>query len=170
METAGEIRRDTRVEVTLFVLNDVNKPNGSSHAIMITVMSTIKIPFSELTFSFARSSGSGGQNVNKVNSKVTMTWDPAVSEIHPDIIERFRKRYPQYVLDSGEIQIVSQEHRSQKSNIDSCVTKLHELLKSVERPPKARKATKPTRSSVVKRLTSKRKDSEKKRMRKGGYE
>jgi ribosome-associated protein len=131
----------------------------------------IKIPFSELNFSFARSSGSGGQNVNKVNSKVTMYWDPEASEAcPPQVLERFKKKYSQYVLENGQIQIISQLHRSQKANIEDCVKKLHEMLSDVATPPKARKPTKPKRSAVLKRLQTKKKDSEKKRLRKGSYE
>jgi ribosome-associated protein len=134
-------------------------------------MESIKIPFSELNFSFSRSSGSGGQNVNKVNTKVTMYWDPDSSEsCPPAVIERFRKKYSQYVLDNGQVQLIGQSHRSQKANIEECVSKLHEMLHSVAKPPKIRKPTKPKRSAVLKRLQTKKKDSEKKRLRKGSYE
>jgi ribosome-associated protein len=134
-------------------------------------MESIKIPFSELNFSFSRSSGSGGQNVNKVNTKVTMYWDPDSSKTCPPaVVERLRKKYPQYVLDNGQVQLIGQSHRSQKANIEECVSKLHEMLNSVAKPPKMRKPTKPKRSAVLKRLQTKKKDSEKKRLRKGGYE
>jgi ribosome-associated protein len=69
----------------------------------------------------------------------------------------------------GEVQITSQKHRSQKMNMDDCISKLHELLATVLHPPKPRKKTKPTKSSVRKRLDSKKKDSEKKRLRKVDY-
>jgi len=132
-------------------------------------MNKIVIPFSEINFTYSRSSGAGGQNVNKVNSKVTMTWTPA-ADFPSGVLERFRARYPQYVLDDGTIHMVCQNHRSQKANIDECVARLHELINSVLRPPKIRKATKPTRSSIQKRLSGKRKDAEKKQSRKKNYE
>lgn len=126
-------------------------------------MNQIKIPFSELNFSFSRSSGAGGQNVNKVNTKATLEWDPSLSSACPPaVFERFRRRWPQYVLDDGRVQFSCQSSRSQKANIDECVKKLHEMLNAVARPPKLRKATRPTRSSIKKRLESKRKHSEKK--------
>lgn len=116
--------------------------------------------------SFARSSGAGGQHVNKVNSKVTLTWNMRDSLSCPeDVKDRFRKKFRQYLLDTGEVQIICQENRSQKANIDACIEKLHRLLNDVRFPPKARKATKPKRSAVLKRLNTKKLDSEKKRLR-----
>jgi ribosome-associated protein len=130
-------------------------------------MKPIHIPFSELSFSFARSSGAGGQNVNKVNSKVTMTWNAAQSpSCPPQVLERFIKLFPQYVLSDGSIQITEQSHRSQKANIDECIERLHRMLKQAAIPPKTRKPTKPKRSAVLKRLETKKKDSQKKRLRK----
>lgn len=165
-----EISRNAGVVVPFLVLNDIDKPGVDSHATMITSMTHIKIPFSEFHFSYARSSGAGGQNVNKVNSKVILYWK--INETtccHPDVIQRFRDKFGQFILESGEVQIMSQESRSQKMNQDICIEKLHEMLNSVARPPKIRKATKPKRSAVLKRLNTKKKDSEKKQNRRKDY-
>jgi ribosome-associated protein len=133
-------------------------------------MDKIKIPFSEFTFSFARSSGAGGQNVNKVNSKVVMNWKIfETTACSPGVISRFKDKYGQFILDNGEVQIVSQKNRSQKANIDDCIDKLHAMLNDVLVPPKIRKKTKPKRSAVLNRLQTKKKDSEKKRLRKSDY-
>lgn len=129
-------------------------------------MDRIKIPFSEFSFSYARSSGAGGQNVNKVNSKVVMNWNINLSETCPLPVKmRFKDKFGQFILDSGEVQIISQKTRSQKDNMNDCIEKLHSMLNEVRLPPKVRKKTKPKRSAVLDRLNTKKKDSEKKRMR-----
>ncbi len=133
-------------------------------------MDKIKIPFSEFHFSFSRSSGAGGQNINKVNTKVLLYWSPDHTQACSlDVIERFKKKYSSSILEDGQIQIVSQEHRTQKANMDACIEKLHEMINSVARPPKVRKATRPKRSAVLKRLSSKKKDSEKKQLRRKDF-
>lgn len=133
-------------------------------------MDKIIIPFSEFEFSYSRSSGAGGQNINKVNTKATLYWNPDTTQaFHSGIIERFKIKYASQILENGLIQIISQEHRSQKANQDACIEKLYKMLESVLRPPKIRKATKPKRSAVLKRLSSKKKDSEKKKLRKSNF-
>lgn len=126
----------------------------------------IVIPFSELSFSYARSGGSGGQNVNKVNSKVIMDWDLRNSPSVPyDVKERFFIRYRNMINGDGIFQLTSEKERSQKANVDDCIHKLHEMIAKVLVPPKPRKKTKPTKSSVRKRLDSKKIHSEKKESR-----
>lgn len=125
----------------------------------------IKIPYVEYVFSFSRSSGAGGQNVNKVNSKATLSWGIDNSpSCQRSVKERFKTKFKRFVFD-GRVVITSQKHRSQNMNIDDCISKLNEMLISVEFAPKARRSTKPTRNSVKRRLDSKKKDSNKKKMR-----
>lgn len=127
----------------------------------------IKIDPSEFTFTFSKSSGSGGQNVNKLNTQATLTWDMknsgAVSEL---VKERFCKLYKRFVSTEGQVVIQSQRHRSQKRNKDDCVEKLRSMINAASKPPKKRRPTKPTRAAVKKRLESKKKRSEKKKLRK----
>ena len=159
-----------RIKVTLFTLNDINKPFRFFHDTILTGMTQLTIPFSEFSFTFSRSGGAGGQNVNKVNSKVVLEWNMKLSpSINSGIKERFREKFKSYMTENGIVQITGQRHRSQKDNIDDCIRKLHEMINEVRYPPKIRKATKPKRSAVLKRLSSKKKDSEKKRLRKSDY-
>jgi ribosome-associated protein len=169
-KTALYISGYAGIEMTLFALNNIHKPISSFHDIILTLMEKITIPFSELSFSYARSGGAGGQNVNKVNSKVMMSWDIYQSSCLNDAMkERFIQRYKGQISDQGLVQIVSQRSRSQKENMDDCIHKLHEMIESIRVPPRTRKATRPTRSSIHKRLNSKKKDSEKKRLRKKDF-
>lgn len=124
------------------------------------------IAYDELNFSYSRSSGAGGQNVNKVNSKVTLEWViDSSSSIADDVRERFKERYKNLINQEGIVQITSQESRSQKMNQDNCVKKLNQLIQSVLHPPKPRKKTKPKKSAIQKRLNSKKLDGLKKKLR-----
>ena len=125
----------------------------------------ITIPESELTFTFSKSSGAGGQNVNKVNTKATLSWDmEASTSCSTHVKERFREKYARFIFDNLVV-MHSQQFRSQKRNIDDCIKKLHDCLAEVEFPPKIRRKTKPKRSAVKKRLDNKSKKSEKKKLR-----
>lgn len=125
----------------------------------------IKVAYSELKFTFSRSSGAGGQNVNKINSKVTMSWEIDLSEAcRAEVKKRFKEKYKNCMV-ADVVIIHSQKFRSQKMNIDDCIEKLESLLNSVLLPPKKRLKTKPTRSSKKKRLDAKSKHSKQKALR-----
>ena len=129
-------------------------------------MKSLQIPTKELHFSFSKSSGTGGQNVNKVNTKVTMRWNTRLTcSFSKGLIERFQKKYHNRILADGTLVIQSQRYRVQARNIADCIEKLRGMLDAVAKPPKRRKATKPKRSAIEKRLTDKKKQSEKKRLR-----
>lgn len=125
----------------------------------------MKIPEEELSFFVSRSSGAGGQNVNKVNSKVTVRWHLESSSIPEPVKKRFAEKYQNRINDRGEVVISSQEERTQKANQDLCLKKLDDMLKSVAKPPKKRIKTKPHRGAVLERLGQKKRHSEKKRNR-----
>ena len=89
--------------------------------------------------------------------------------LREDVKERFLKKYSRRILEDGTVLIVSQRFRSQDRNIADCIEKLEEMIESVRVPPKKRKATKPTRSSIEKRLKAKKGKSDLKKMRQKKY-
>jgi ribosome-associated protein len=124
------------------------------------------IPANELIWSYARSSGAGGQNVNKVSSKAILHWSVLeTTALDPDVKMRFLQKFATRVNREGEVVISSERHRDQGRNAADCLTKLQAMVQQVLRPPKIRKATKPSRAAKRRRVESKRKRSENKKMR-----
>jgi len=121
----------------------------------------------ELHFSTSRSSGPGGQHVNKVNTKVELRFSIPVSELltQEEKIILFQKLKNKINKD-GELIIVSQENRSQLKNKEAAIEKFLNILKEALTPVKERKSTKPTRTSNKRRLIGKKLTSEKKTQRK----
>ena len=137
---------------------------------MLVVNSAISIPDSELKFTFSRSSGPGGQNVNKVSSKATLHFRAADSpSLPPGVKERLLATYKSRLTNAGELVIVSQEHRDQPQNIESCLAKLREMILAVAKAPKRRHKTKPSRGSKVRRLKAKKERSQIKEGRRGRW-
>lgn len=133
---------------------------------MLVVDPEIQISASALRWSFARSGGPGGQNVNKVNSKVVLHWNVRESrELPPDVRDRFLARYASRITTEGELVLQSQRFRDQGRNRDDCLEKLRQLILAVRHAPVRRRATRPTAGSRERRLRTKQHTSEKKRMR-----
>ena len=133
---------------------------------MLRVSPRIQVPPTEFDFSFARSSGPGGQNVNKVNSKATLRWRPAQSASLPvDVKERFLHRHGNRLTTEGELVIHSQRYRDQGRNVTDCLEKLRSMILAVAVPPKKRRPTKPTYASEQRRREAKVLHSRKKQSR-----
>lgn len=129
-------------------------------------MSSFDIPEWELEWSFARSSGPGGQNVNKVNSKAVLRWNARESmSIPAHVRDRFLSKLAHRLSTEGWLVIASDRFRDQPRNREDCLEKLYELLKEALFEPKARKKTRPSFSSKKKTRESKRHDSRKKSLR-----
>ena len=121
----------------------------------------------ELTFSASKSSGPGGQHVNKVNTKVTLRFDVAHSEfLSQDEKEIIIKKLASKINHEGVLALSAQNSRSQLKNKEEVIQKLDRLLIKAFTKKKVRKPTKPTHSAVRKRLDNKKKLGEKKKSRK----
>ncbi len=120
----------------------------------------------ELHFTFSRSSGPGGQNVNKVNTKVTLRFNIAESAL----LDKEQKvllldKLKNWINKDGDLIIISQTTRSQLKNREEAIQKFYDLLNLALKKKKKRKPTKPSKSSVEKRLKDKKIQSEKKGLR-----
>ncbi len=126
----------------------------------------LTIRASELEFLSARSSGPGGQNVNKVNSKVTLRWSPSQCAAFPDAWRnRFVARYANRINREGQVVLHSEKYRDRPRNIDDTRQKLADMLRQTQTAPKKRRPTKPTKGSQRRRLENKTKQSQKKQRR-----
>ena len=133
---------------------------------MLEVTPELRIPRDELRFSYVRSSGPGGQNVNKVASKAVLRWAVTTSPSLPEAVrQRFLARFGSRLTQEGELVLASQRYRDQGRNAEDCLEKVRAMLLEVARPPKRRRATRPTASSRAERLKTKREQSQKKQSR-----
>ena len=129
-------------------------------------MSNLKVPTKEIKLSFSKSSGAGGQNVNKVSTRVSLKWNFKDSKVLSlQAKERFSEKHKLRILDGDTVVIHSQRFRSQSRNVDDCIEKLHILISKVLIAPKSRTKTKPKRSAIEKRIKQKKERSETKKNR-----
>jgi ribosome-associated protein len=127
---------------------------------------TATLLYKELFFSASRSGGPGGQNVNKVNSKITLKFDVAHSQILSEEEKQviLQKLGVQLTKD-GVLLLTAQDKRSQLENKEAVIAKLERLLARALKKERVRKATKPSKAAVQKRIVGKKRLSEKKQWR-----
>lgn len=127
---------------------------------------TVVIPAEALGWQFARSGGPGGQHVNRTSSKAVLRFDVAHTPHLPDDVRRrILGRERSRLTGDGTLVISSQVHRDQSRNVAECLARLSELVQACLTPPKRRRPTRTPRSAVAKRLETKKKRSDTKRLR-----
>ena len=122
---------------------------------------------SELTFKATRSSGAGGQHVNKTSSRVELYWDVNETKAFTEEeIDRLREKLSHRITKDGILQLASQTSRSQHKNKEDVIQRFLNLLQVAVIPPKVRKKKRPSHMQKLKRLKAKKQQSEKKANRK----
>lgn len=133
---------------------------------MIEITPSFGINEKEIEVAFVRSPGPGGQNVNKVSSAVQLHFNVQES---PSLPEEVKKRLVRLagkrMTTNGILIIEARQYRSQEQNRQATLERLKRLIRQALEPPKPRHKTRPTRASVTRRLESKRKRGETKRLR-----
>jgi ribosome-associated protein len=126
----------------------------------------LAIPLDEFRWEYSRSGGPGGQNVNKVNSKVQLRWNPTTSPSLPGPVRaRLLELVGNRLTVDGDLLVSAQTSRDQARNVDACLAKVRDLVLAAARPPKVRRPTRPTRASRARRAEQKARRSETKRAR-----
>lgn len=131
----------------------------------------LRIPAAELSWAAARASGAGGQNVNKVSSKVELRFSVwRASTLSWPVKRRLEAASAHRMTGDGILVITSQVHRDQSQNLREVLDRLRELIRDALVEPKLRTKTKPTKSSKRRRLDGKKLQGEKKRERRSGFD
>ncbi|HWL07962.1 MAG TPA: alternative ribosome rescue aminoacyl-tRNA hydrolase ArfB [Planctomicrobium sp.] len=126
----------------------------------------LSIPISELRFAYVRSSGPGGQNVNKVNSQVQLAWRVADCQSLPaDVLERLIAAQQGRISKAGYLRIHSDRFRDREKNRQDCLDRLKDLIAQVAQPPRPRRKTKVPRRIIEARLKNKQQRSDVKQSR-----
>ena len=128
--------------------------------------SACAVPLGELSFSYARSGGPGGQNVNKVSSKAILRWPVRASTRLPaGVQKRFLEHFAHRLTTDGDLVIASSRFRDRGRNVADCVERLRLMLAEVAAEARPRKATRPSRGAAEVRLAAKRRRSRTKQER-----
>ena len=132
----------------------------------LKITKTLVIPSNEIKWRFSRSSGPGGQNVNKIESRVEIIFDLEDSKVLNDYQKEILKRNLKNKLVNNSLRLAVQEHRNQLLNRQLALIKLSSIIKDgLNKPFKLRKSTQPTKASQKKRVEIKKKRGELKKSR-----
>jgi ribosome-associated protein len=132
----------------------------------VRVNDRLTIPAAELSWRFSRSSGPGGQGVNTTDSRVELSWDLAGSEVLPTSVRRRAIDRLGGRLVNGVLTVTASEHRSQLRNREAAAARLAGIVAgAMAPPPRARRATKPSRGAVERRIAEKKRRGQTKRNR-----
>ena len=132
---------------------------------MIEVTDLISLGDDEIKLEFVQSSGPGGQNVNKVASAVQLRFDINSTSLPDDVRSRLVQIAKNRINDDGILLIEARRYRTQEQNRADAIARLVELIRKAAEKPKLRRRTRPTAASIQKRLESKRRRSQTKRLR-----
>jgi ribosome-associated protein len=133
---------------------------------VLFVNDAVSIPRSELDFRASRSSGAGGQHVNKTSSRIEVFWNPLSSRaLTEDQRDRLRHKLATRITTEGSIRVVASDMRSQGRNKELAEERLADLVRAALLVPKKRRPTRPTRASKEARLEGKKRQSHKKQER-----
>ena len=126
----------------------------------LTINDELTIPVAELSVSFARSGGPGGQNVNKVATKVDIRWTPADSAVLSEVERRrLLKKLAKRLTTEGELLVTSTRTRDQSRNREDAREKLADIIREAVKPPRVRKRTRPPKKVAENRLAEKKQRS-----------
>ena len=138
---------------------------------MLRINEQLSLPESEISYRTARSSGPGGQNVNKVETRVTVLFDVGASpSLSEDQANRIRKRLATRIDKRGVLRVVSQKHRTQAANRETARERMALLIADALEEQRSRKRTRKPAAAKRRRLEEKRRRSETKRLRKAPIE
>lgn len=135
------------------------------------VNDSVSIPRSELQYRASRSGGPGGQHVNTSSTRIELLWDVEHSAaVTDEARDRLREKLSARLDAQGLVRVVASDNRSQAQNREAAEARLADLVRRALIIPKPRKKTKPSKAAKEKRLDAKKKNAERKRMRRADYD